>query len=86
MRTFLFVALVTAAVVVGSKASADGPQALTPVDTYTVASGETLWEIASSLASPGESTRSLVGRIIDLNGMESAAIDAGDQILIPVTP
>jgi hypothetical protein len=86
LRTFLFVALVISAVVVGSKAVADGPDVPTPSDTYTVAAGETLWGIAFSLAGPGESTRSVVNQILELNDMQSATIDAGDQILVPVAP
>ncbi len=86
LRTFLFVAVVIAAVVVGSKASADGPDVAPPVDTHTVASGETLWGIASTLAGPDESTRSVVNRILALNDMQSATIYAGDQIFVPVAP
>jgi LysM repeat protein len=86
LRTFVFVALVVSAIVVGSKASADGPEVPMPSDTHTVASGETLWGIASTLTGPGESTRSVVNEILELNEMDSATIYAGDQILVPVAP
>jgi LysM repeat protein len=85
LRTSLVCFIVVIGVVVGSRASADGPSVPAPADTYTVASGETLWEIASTLVSPGESTQSVVNRILQLNHMDSATIHPGDQILVPIT-
>jgi hypothetical protein len=84
LRTFSVVAIVSMAIVLGSRASADGPSAPAPTDTYTVASGETLWEIASALSTPGESTQSVVNDILELNHMDSATIHPGDQILLPI--
>lgn len=54
-----------------------------PVDTYTVRSGETLWDIASGIAGPGEDVRDVVDRLVALNDLPGAALGAGQQILLP---
>ena len=96
VRTFTFVALVVAGVVVGSRAFAVGGEELgqagrgedplvLQVDTYTVSPNETLWEIATSLRGEGEDTRDIVKEIMVLNGMDSVRLDAGQQILVPLS-
>lgn len=85
-RTFLFLSLVIAGVVVGSQAFAEGFEVQGPTDTYTVQSGETLWGIARALAGPEQGTREIVDEILVLNDFESASLHAGEQILIPVSP
>jgi hypothetical protein len=85
-RTFLFFAIVIMGVVMGSQAFAEGSTPPVPTDTYTVASGETLWGIASGFTGPGENTRDVVNEIIALNHLDGANIQAGEQILIPVAP
>ncbi|MBN2176184.1 MAG: LysM peptidoglycan-binding domain-containing protein [Demequinaceae bacterium] len=84
-RTFLFVSLVVAGVVLGSQAVAVGDAGPEPTDTYSVSPGETLWEIATALRGPGEDTRDIIDEIISLNGLEGAGVRAGQQILIPVS-
>lgn len=96
VRTFAFLALVVAGVVLGSGAFAagggefgqdgkgDDPSVL-QVDTYTVSPNETLWEIATSLRGEGEDTRDIVKEIMVLNGMDSAHLDAGQQIFVPLS-
>jgi hypothetical protein len=84
-RTFLFLSLVVAGVVFGSQAVAAGEESPRLADTYIVAPGETLWEIATDLRGPGEDTRDIIDEIISLNGFENAGLRAGEQILLPVS-
>lgn len=64
-------------------ADAGTPAPAVPVDTYTVAAGETLWDIAVDLAGPAEDVRDVVDRLMTLNDLPSAALAAGQQILLP---
>lgn len=54
-----------------------------PVVTYTVAAGETLWDIAVGVAAPGEDVRDVVAELIDLNGFAGSDLQAGQRILLP---
>lgn len=81
------VTLILAIVVVGAFAApyamaTDTPAAV-PADTWTVASGETLWSIASAVTEPGHSVRDTVDDIKALNALESSSIAAGQQLLVP---
>jgi hypothetical protein len=76
--------LVLAGGVQGGQALADGPSRALEVVSHTVAAGETLWEIASTQARPGEDVRDVVLELQSLNGLRSAGLAAGQQILLPV--
>ncbi|WP_024288738.1 LysM peptidoglycan-binding domain-containing protein [Cellulomonas sp. KRMCY2] len=65
-------------------AMADGPGEALQVVTHTVAAGETLWEVAGSVAGPGQDRRDVVDELIDLNGLADSGLQAGQQILVPV--
>ncbi len=54
-----------------------------PVETYTVRSGETLWDIAVGLAEPGQDVRDVVDDLVALNHMPGSGLTAGQQILLP---
>lgn len=54
-----------------------------PVETHTVQSGETLWDIAVTLAGPGEDVRDVVDHLVALNDLPGAGLAAGQQILLP---
>lgn len=85
---FVVVVLALFAVVGGSlvatRAAAEGPSTGIEVQRYVVAPGDTLWEIATGLARPGEDLRNVVQRIEVLNDMTSASVIAGEEILLPV--
>lgn len=53
------------------------------VATVTVASGETLWHHAKSVAAPGEDLRDIVDVIKDLNNLPNSELQAGQQLLLP---
>jgi LysM repeat protein len=52
------------------------------VDYVTVAPGDTLWQIAQS-ATPGADPRATVDRIIELNGLSGASLQAGQRLAVP---
>ena len=89
-RGRLVLALVALLVVVGgslvaTRAVAQAPASAPEVQRYVVAPGDTLWQIASGVARPGEDLRDTVRRIEVLNNMPSPALTAGEQILLPLT-
>jgi hypothetical protein len=48
----------------------------------TVGAGDTLWEIAESIA-PGDDPRLVVDDIVRLNGLESSAVEPGQRLALP---
>jgi LysM repeat protein len=50
--------------------------------SVTVAPGQTLWEIARE-ARPGVDPRDTVDRIMEMNGLSSASVQAGRQLFVP---
>ena len=64
----------------GSSVATDTPE---PTRTITVGQGETLWGIASELATNGE-VRPMMHRIQKMNGLDSGMLLAGQELLIPV--
>lgn len=86
-RGRVVVALLGLAVVlgglVGGRAVADGPQQATEVTTHAVQSGETLWQIAASVAGPGEDVRDVIVRLQQLNDLADASLQAGQVLLLP---
>jgi hypothetical protein len=79
-------ALVLAAVGVagGSQALAGSETQPVPVHAVTVLPGDTLWSLAEQGASPGEDVRDVIAEIVELNGLESSAVYAGQQLTVPV--
>ena len=67
---------------VGASTSAPGAPALA---TVVVAPGQTLWEIALKVA-PTDDPRDTVIRLEQLNGLDSAAVRAGQTLLVPALP
>ena len=85
VATFVFLAvLMTVLTVYGAHSAATG-EAGTPVPTRTVevGAGDTLWEIASEVAAPGE-TRAMVQQIEELNALDGSALTVGQEIAVPV--
>lgn len=83
--TLLMLAAVLVAVVAAGARSAATDHPGTPVPTRTVVvhPGDTLWELASSVASPGQ-VREVVHQIEELNALPSASLEAGQRIAVPV--
>jgi hypothetical protein len=76
--------IVVAGALVATRAAAEGPSSGTQVERYVVSPGDTLWQIASGVARPGEDLRNVVQRIELLNNMTSASVIAGQEILLPL--
>ncbi|WP_372594441.1 LysM peptidoglycan-binding domain-containing protein [Actinotalea sp.] len=64
-------------------AVAQSPSAPVAVRAVTVASGQTLWELAGSVAEPGQDVREVVARLVALNGLDSATLVTGQRLLLP---
>lgn len=56
----------------------DGPTA-----TVSVAAGQTLWQIASASAANGQDVRQVVEQIQGLNGLSTASLAVGQQLVVP---
>ena len=80
---FVALALLLLGVLGGQSAATD--EAGTPVQTRTVVvdAGDTLWEIASDVAEPGE-VREMIHHIQQLNALPSAGLQAGQELAVPV--
>lgn len=53
-----------------------------PVE-YRVQGGDTLWQIASTLASPEEDVRTMIMSIKDLNHLKTSSLYQGQVLLLP---
>ncbi len=65
------------------QAMAGEAPAAVPVGTHTVVAGETLWGIAGDVAAPGEDVRDVVSALMELNGLGTADVLAGQELLVP---
>lgn len=54
-----------------------------PTESYRVANGDTLWDLADYHTEPGEDVRSMVRFIQRLNELEGGLIKPGQVILLP---
>jgi LysM repeat protein len=84
----LAVAIMLALVGFGGDAAANGPlkpaseqsEIVDSIEIYTVQPGDTLWGIATAVASPGEDIRPLVDGLKELTG--GSSLDIGQRIVI----
>jgi nucleoid-associated protein YgaU len=87
-RTLVVLSLaIVAASVAGGHAGAQtsaAPSAAAEFITVTVAQGETLWALASTLAD-GRDTRDLVADIVEINSLATVDLEAGQKIRIPLS-
>lgn len=60
--------------------SADGPM---PVSSYTVRPGDTMWSFAASITPLGGDVSETVSELIELNGLDGAALEVGQRIIVP---
>ncbi|MCU1515363.1 MAG: peptidoglycan-binding protein [Pseudarthrobacter sp.] len=57
--------------------------ALTPAVSVTVQAGESLWEIAGTVA-PDRDARDVIADIVQLNNLTAANVMPGQQLFVPV--
>ena len=68
----------------GSSAATDRPGSDVPTEVITVGTGDTLWEIASERSTTGGDIREVMREIERLNALETAALDAGQRLRVPL--
>ncbi|MCL2467647.1 MAG: LysM peptidoglycan-binding domain-containing protein [Micrococcales bacterium] len=77
--------LLALAFVLGARAAqAETPAAPAQVEEHVVVRGETLWQIAASIAEPGDDVRDVVADLVQLNGLPDSSLLAGQTIVVPV--
>ncbi len=54
-----------------------------PVETVSVGAGDTVWGIAASTTTADADVRDVVDDILRLNGLSSAQLTTGQQLLVP---
>ena len=79
--SMLLAAVCIVFLMIGGAAEADIP-APAPLE-YVVQPGDTLWEIAASVAAPDQDVRRLVSDIGRLSGIDTASIFPGQVLLLP---
>ncbi|MDP3207601.1 MAG: LysM peptidoglycan-binding domain-containing protein [Rhodoglobus sp.] len=66
----------------GGGATASLDTSVEPFQHVTVASGQSLWQVAESLA-PTADPRDVITDLMRLNGLESANVYAGQELAVP---
>lgn len=82
--TSLFLVLTVAFMLAGGAVGTDEPGQQIPTEIVQVTPGDTLWGIASDLATDGD-VRSMMQQIERLNALESAGLQVGQKLRVPVT-
>ena len=82
--TSLFLVLTVAFMLAGGAVGTDEPGQPIPTEIVQVTPGDTLWGIASDIATDGD-VRSMMQQIERLNALESAGLQAGQKLRVPVT-
>jgi LysM repeat protein len=78
----LALALVAGFVLANGSTATERPE---PTTVIQVGPGETLWDIAQSVAVEGH-TAEMVDHIQDLNGLSGGALQAGQELRVPLAP
>jgi hypothetical protein len=81
--TSLFLVLGVAIMLAGGAVGTGSAGEPIPIEVVTVAPGDTLWDIASEVASDGD-VRAAMNEIERLNALESTGLAAGQKLRVPV--
>ncbi len=81
--TSLLIALCAAFVLAGGAVGTGESGQPAPTEIVQVAPGDTLWEIASDIATDGD-VRGVMNQIERLNALESTGLAAGQKLRVPV--
>ncbi|QSR32685.1 hypothetical protein CFI00_19730 [Nocardioides sp. S5] len=81
--TALFLVLAVAFMLAGGAVGTGSAGERAPTEIVQVAPGDTLWGIASEVATDGD-VRSMMTEIERLNALESASLAAGQKLRVPV--
>jgi len=74
---------IVGSVLVAGTAVATDPEPPIEVATVTIAPGETLWHHAQDVPTTGQDLRDVVDTIMEINGLSTSQLQAGQQLLIP---
>lgn len=88
-RLMVFLASLAAVLALGialgaGSVASEEPGTPAPTRTVVVGPGDTLWGIAGELATDGE-VRAMVDRIERLNALDSALVQSGQRLRVPLT-
>ncbi|WP_091215700.1 LysM peptidoglycan-binding domain-containing protein [Paenibacillus sp. BC26] len=84
VATLFFVLLFTGLSLMTSQANSEYPAAPTASEQIVVVgSGDTLWNIASSIRKEGEDIRHVVFNLKQRNNLTSSSLQAGQSLIIP---
>ena len=81
--TSLLLVLAAALLLAGGAVGTDEAGRPAPTEIVQVAPGDTLWGIASDIATDGQ-VRSVMSEIERLNALESVGLSAGQKLRVPV--
>lgn len=81
--TSFFLVLGVAIVLAGGAVGTDSAGQPAPTEVVQVAPGDTLWGIASDIATNGD-VRDMMQQIERLNALDSASLAAGQKLRVPV--
>ena len=56
----------------------------TNYESVEIHKGDTIWNIAEEYKAEGEKTEHMVDAILELNGIKTANIQAGESIIVPI--
>ena len=79
----LLVALTVSVVLAAASTATDEAGTPEPTRVVLVGPGDTLWDIASAVAEGGD-VRAAMEHIEDLNALDTAALQSGQRLLVPV--
>ena len=82
--TSLFLALGVAFMLAGGAVGTGEAGQPAPTEVVQVAPGDTLWGIASEIATDGD-VRAVMNEIERLNALESTGVSAGQKLRVPVS-
>lgn len=54
-------------------------------ESVEIHKGDTIWNIAEEYKTESEKTEHMVDAILELNGLKTANVRAGESIIVPVT-
>jgi LysM repeat protein len=66
----------------GVAAADGGGQAVASFEVVTIGHGDTLWELAETIA-PAEDPREVIADIVKLNGLDDAVVQVGQKVALP---
>ena len=77
--------LLTLALILCLGTFAMGRETKTYYESVEIQRGDTIWDIAKEYKAEGQKTEQMVDAICEVNGLKTANIRTGENIIVPVT-